>query len=331
MKEQFVNEFLTKLYNKVPDEYLDIIQKELILHTKNYDINKKETSVSIYEGHIPDFYKIYMVSRKISGLSQKTLDLYNLYLQDFFLQVNKDIHKITANDIRIYLYNTQETRNISNRTLDSRRSAIHVFFEWSTDEGYLEKNPCRSVQKIKYERKDREPLTPMELEKVRAACKDIRETAMIEFFYSTGCRVSELVVMNINDVNFDKNEVTLFGKGSKHRKSYLTAKARLSLEKYLATRDDKRPALFVSERNPHDRLKKEAVERIVKNIGFRSDINRRLFPHLLRHTCATDLVQKKCPIENVQKLLGHVKTETTLIYARINMDDIKREHMRCIS
>ena len=79
MKEQFVNEFLTRLYDQIPDEYLNVIQKELILHTKDYDINKKETSVSIYEGHIPNFYKIYMVSRKISGLSQKTLDLYNMY------------------------------------------------------------------------------------------------------------------------------------------------------------------------------------------------------------------------------------------------------------
>lgn len=119
----------------------------------DYDVKKRDTSLTIYEGYLPDFYEIYFATRKIEGLSVKTLELYNLYLKDFFLAMNKDIKAITTNDIRVYLYKIQQKRNLSNRTLDSRRAAIHAFLEWATNEGYIDKNPCRNVSRIKYERK----------------------------------------------------------------------------------------------------------------------------------------------------------------------------------
>lgn len=146
MREQFVDGFMTKLYGKIPDEYLHIIRDKLALYVNDFDVQPRETAVAKYTGYLPDFYKTYIVSRKIEGLSKKTLELYNLYLDDFFFTVNKDVKDITANDIRVYLYTTQESRNISNRTLDSRRTAIHAFFEWAANEGYISKNPCRSIK-----------------------------------------------------------------------------------------------------------------------------------------------------------------------------------------
>ena len=247
-REQFVDGFTTNLYGKISEEALKVVQNELFLYVQNYDLEQRETAVGQYTGYLPECYKIYFVSRKIEGLSTRTLEQYQLYLNDFFFSVNKELEEITANDIRVYLYTVQKQRNLSDRTLDSRRAAIHAFFTWAADEGYIAKNPCRSIKKIKYERIERKGLTAIELEKVRMACKNVREKALVEFLYSTGARVTEACNIKISEVDFDKGEVLLFGKGNKHRISYLSAKASLYLVEYLKSRTDQSEYLFVSER-----------------------------------------------------------------------------------
>ncbi len=328
MRENFVNGFIAKMYEEVPDEYLNVIRNKLSLYVNDFDIKLRETGIVKYTGYLPDFYKTYIVSRKIEGLSQKTLELYNLYLDDFFFVVNKRVEDITANDIRVYLYTTQESRGISNRTLDSRRIAIHSFFEWATGEGYIEKNPCRSIKKIKYERRQKKPLTDMELERIRQACETVRERAMIEFLYSTGARVTEVCTVKKTDVDFYKGEVIVFGKGDKHRKTYLNARSKLLLKQYLDSRVDESEYLFVSERKPHGALKKEAVERMIRIVGKRAQLDRRLTPHLFRHALATLLLQRGTPITEVQKILGHVNINTTMIYAKVSEEDVKTSHMK---
>lgn len=333
MREQFVNNFITQIFHDIPDlteTQLKAIQSKLFIYVNDYDINKRETSIVPYDNYLPENYKIYFVSRKIEGLSQKTLDLYNLYLNDFFFTVNKPLEKITSNDIRVYLYQIQEQRNISNRTLDSRRAAIYAFFEWSTNEEYIMKNPCRSVRKINYERTLKEPLNDIELEKVRVSCETIREKALVEFLYSSGARVTEASNIKISDIDFNKREVALFGKGNKHRKSYINAKCVLYLHEYLNTRKGESEYVFISERHPYDKLKKEAIERIIKTIGKRAKLERTLTPHLFRHTLATDLLNRGTPITEVQKILGHENINTTTIYAKVSNDDIKNSHSKYI-
>lgn len=238
--------------------------------------------------------------------------------------------EITTNDIRLYLYNTQQTRKICNSTLDGRRTIIHVFCEWAANEGYIGSNPCRNIRPIKYERPKRKPLTGIELEMVRNACKTLKDKAIIEMFYSTGCRVTELERLNIEDVDFIRKEVSLFGKGDKHRTSYLNAKAELALRNYLASRDDNNPALFVSDRRPHGRMKKEAIEKRVRKLGEASGIGRRMYPHLIRHTTATDGLERGMPVEEVQQILGHVNIGTTMIYAEVCKENVKNSHRKCI-
>ncbi|UWI18703.1 MAG: Telomere resolvase [Bacteriophage sp.] len=328
MREKFINGFVTKLYGEIPDEYLSVIRNKLSLYANNFDIQLRETGIVKYIGYLPDFYKTYIVSRKIEGLSQRTLEHYNLYLDDFFFTVNKRVEDITANDIRVYLYTTQESRGLSNRTLDSRRTAIHAFFEWAAGEGYVDKNPCRSIKNIKYERIQKKPLSDMELERVRQACKTTREKAMIEFLYSTGARVTEACTVKKQDVDFQNGEVIVLGKGNKHRKVYLNARSKLLLGQYLASRNDDSEYLFVSERKPHNVLKKEAIERIIRLIGERAELDRPLTPHLFRHTLATHLLQRGTPITEVQKILGHVNINTTTIYAKVADEDVKASHMK---
>lgn len=153
---------------------------------------------------------------------------------------------------------------------------------------------------------------------------------MIEVLYSTGCRVTELERLDIADVDFELKEVHLFGKGDKHRTSYLNVKAEFALRNYLETRTDENPALFVSERSPHDRLKKPAIEKRVRQLGELSKIGRRVYPHLIRHTTATDGLDREMPIEEVQQILGHVNINTTMVYAQVSRANLKRDHRRYI-
>ena len=102
------------------------------------------------------------------------------------------------------------------------------------------------------------------------------------------------------------------------------------LSEYLNSRDDKSEYLFVSERKPHNSLKKEAIERVIRNLGKRSDIGRELFPHLFRHTVATDMLQKSIPVTDVQRMLGHVSVNTTMVYAKVKNEDVKYNHRKYI-
>lgn len=328
--ENFAKEFMAQLNGKVSDDELEVILRELEVFSVNYDIQKKETEIIPYEPHIPECYKVYMVSKKIEGLTDETLKTYAGYLENFFAFFNKPIEKIDSNDIRLYLYNYQDMRNVTDRTMDGKRVVLNGFFEWCKNEGYIPTNPCKKIHPIKYTMELIEPLTDLEMEILRDSLRTYREKAMVEVFYSTGCRVSELVNLNKSDVDFRTKEVILFGKGKKYRISYINAKAEVALRKYLEERTDDDPALFVRERRPHTRLKKNGVESVIRKLGKRAGIGRRVYPHLIRHTHATTALSRGMDITRVQKIMGHKKIETTMIYAKVCQEDVKHDHKKFI-
>ena len=331
--ENFANEFISKLDGKIPDEALRTVLQELQVFASNYDINQRETHVIPYQSNIPDCYRVYMVAKKIEGMSPESMKTYNFYLTDFFEQINRPFEQVTTNDIRIYLYETQKRTGVSNRTLDGKRLVINTFMDWCWKEGYIPNNPCASIKPIKFEEKPREPLSNMELEIVRDACENYRDKAMIELFYSTGCRLSEMVNLKISDIDFTSKEVHLFGKGSKHRTSYLNAKAEYMLKKYFELERPKESisdSVFVIFRKPYNRMQKGSIYARVKAIQKRSGIERSLFPHLLRHTMATDALNRGMNVAEVKEILGHEKLDTTMIYAKISHDSVKFNHKRYI-
>jgi site-specific recombinase XerD len=331
--ENFANEFVSKLDGKISDEALRTVLQELQVFASNYDINQRETHVVPYQSNIPDCYRVYMVAKKIEGMSPESMKTYNFYLTDFFEHINRPFEQVTTNDIRIYLYETQKRTGISNRTLDGKRLVINTFMDWCWKEGYIPNNPCASIKPIKFEEKPREPLSNMELEIVRDACENYRDKAMIELFYSTGCRLSEMVNLKISDIDFTSKEVHLFGKGSKHRTSYLNAKAEYMCKKYFELERSKESisdSVFVIFRKPYNGMHKGAIYARVKAIQKRSGIERSLFPHLLRHTMATDALNRGMNVAEVKEILGHEKLDTTMIYAKISHDSVKFNHKRYI-
>lgn len=330
MREKLRNDLLLALNSYLNSSELQKFSPKLEMILSNYEIENRKTEVISYGSIIPESVEIYIVSKKIAGLSDKSLYLYLMVLSNFFRTVQKQPEKITANDIRVYLYQYQKVHGISNRTLEGKRIIICSYFTWLQSEEYINKNPAINIDPIKYERKHKKAMSQLDLEKIRMACKTERERAIVEVLYSTGCRVTELERLNISDVNFETKEVLLFGKGDKHRISYLNAKAEVSLKKYLNSRMDDNVALFVYDRKPHHRLKKSGIELIIKKILSRTDVTTHVTPHIFRHTTATTAIDHGMNIVEVSKILGHKRIDTTMEYITSDSNSIKNNHKNFI-
>ena len=328
MREQFVQEFISRLDGKLSCDCLRTVLNELSVFVKDYEISPAETSLAVIN-EIPNEFKAYIVTKKIEGRSDGTLRLYTLRLTNMYRTIGKRTEDITQNDIRIYLYGLQKESGMSDRTLDGLRHILNGYFGWCLNEGYIHRNPCAAISPIKFEEKPRVPFSDTEMEMIRGACKTKRDKAIIETLYSTGCRCSELHRLERADVNLETREVRLFGKGKKHRVSYLNARAVVALKVYLASRADDNEKLFVTEKAPKRELTTAAVEKIVRNIGKRAGIDN-CFPHRFRHTMASDGLEHGMPVTDLQKLLGHTKLETTMIYAKTSQTLVSSSHKRFI-
>lgn len=331
--ELLKNAFMVEIEEALPmlnGEQISLIGSALDRAAYRFDVQEKQVELSTYVYTIPSLVKTYIVIKKTEGRSDGTLKNYARVLQAFFCWCRKQPEEVTANDIRIFLYEYQNSHRITERTLDKYREMICWFFHWAFNEEYIPRNPARSVKAIKHEVKERQALTQIELEYMRIACNTLREKAILEFLYSTGCRVSELIALKKSDVDWHSGSVHLFGKGKKHRTSFINAKAEVSLREYLKSRTDASEYLFVSDRKPHGKLTKDAIEKIIREMAKRSNVGKTVTPHILRHTCATQAVNAGMPIEIVSEMLGHSSVNTTTIYAKTSHAKVQSEHLRCV-
>lgn len=331
MNNQLVSQIMTSISNIVNDaNKLAKINARIEAIIYNYECKPITTEIVPVNSKAKNLLKNYLVSKKISGLSENSLKLYDLYISDFISNMNKDISEVNNIDIKLYLFNYQNMHKISNRTLESRRIIICSFFTWLFNNEYLTKNPAANIEPIKYEKKHRKSMSEMDLEKIRKYVTDVRDTAIIEMLYSTGCRITELVTLNRDDIDFQSKEVKLFGKGAKHRVSFLNARAEISVKNYLATRTDNNPALFVSSKAPHERLSKFGIEKFIREMNNNISLTTYVTPHIFRHTTATMALNRGMNVVNVSKILGHSKLETTMEYITSNFDKIKSYHKNVI-
>ena len=175
-------------------------------------------------------------------------------------------------------------------------------------------------------------MTALELEKVRNACRSLREKALVDFLYSTAARVSELSNLDIRHVNLTDHTVRIeHGKGDKGRTTFLNAEAEISLRAYLDSRTDDCAALFVNKYGEKRRMQKRSIEDEICRIVSRCDLSVHVTPHIFRHTAASLALQRGMPIEQVQKFLGHARIQTTLRYAKILSADVKSSHAKYVA
>ena len=326
--------FRNKIYCDGMEQFdrdtLDKFISLMDMAAEEFTFEKKSTDLIVRDG-VPEVLKNYIAAKVVAHISTSTVKNYYSILRNMFDVLRIPVEKITANNIRVYLNYLQQLKNNSASTADGKRVVINDFFQWCVDEGAIQKNPCLRVDPIKYSDNIREPLTSIELAKVRASCETTREKALVEFLFSTGCRIAEVADMKLDDVDLENKTVIIqHGKGDKKRKSYLNASSLVALQQYLGSRNDNCEYLFVDSRGKsekhgvHSAALRHEIERIAKRAGIEKSIT----PHNFRHTTGSYCSQSGMPIEQIQQLLGHASIRTTRRYISVNDNDVRNNHWR---
>ena len=317
------------------EDILTIKQSEnlkitLVKYFSRYDIFLKDTERKQEDIENSKLINKFLSAKEVEGCSIKTIEYYRNIITKMTTNIEKSIKNVTTEDLRQYLSKYKEENASSLTTIDNMRRIFSSFFAWLEDENYIVKSPARRIHKVKTAKVVKNTFSDENIEQMRDLCKnDIRNLVLIELFLTTGMRVGELVNLNISDINFEERSCVVLGKGNKQREVYFDAKTKIHLQEYLKIRKDNEIALFVSKNKPYQRLSISGIELIIRNIGKNTNINK-AHPHKFRRTLATMAIDKGMPIEQVQKLLGHVKIETTMHYAMVNQNNVKISHRKYI-
>jgi integrase/recombinase XerD len=286
----------------------------------------KETEYS--KGDITKRITQFLGAKRIDGLSKKTLDNYNYALAIFAKYTTKSINKVTTDDIREYISFLMKERKLKDSSLQTHINTLRTFFSWQTIEGTIKRNPMLKIKSLKIDNtKSRHALSQLELERLRSICKTPKEKAILEFFATTGCRVNEVVGIKVEDINFSEGSIKVLGKGNKERTVYFTVRAGMFIEDYLKQRKGGE-ALFSSIKTPYTPMQTRALQQVLQKVGERANLTRRLHPHLLRHTFATNALNGGMDIISIQAILGHKDVKTTQIYARMDQRNVYHEYRR---
>lgn len=280
--------------------------------------------------HVPaprNLLTLFLTAKEVEGCSSKTISYYESTLRHMTDTVAKPYTQMTSDDLREYLNNYENERNAGKVTIDNIRRIMSSFFAWLEDEDYIVKSPVRRIHRVKTAVVAKETLSDENLETLRDECDTLRDLAVVDILASTGMRVGELVGLDIADVNLQERECLVTGKGNKQRPVYFDARTKLHLTAYLRSRADNNPALFVSLNGSGDRISIGGMESRLRQLGKKAGVNR-VHPHKFRRTLATHAIDKGMPIEQVQKLLGHARIDTTMHYAMVNQSNVKASHRR---
>ena len=332
MKTEVISNITKDMEDSLNDYQLNKLKESLIINFEGVELIIKTDELKHQEelDENKNMIDSFISSKQVEGCSERTIKYYKEIIEKFVNSFDKSIKQISTNEIRNYLSNYKDNSSCGSTTIDNIRRVLSSFFSWLEDEDYIIKSPVRRIHKIKTAVVVKEVLTDENLERLRDECENIRDLSLIELLISTGMRVGELVNLNINSLNFEDRSCIVLGKGNKEREVYFDAKTKLHLKEYISKRNDSNDALFVSMREPHQRLSISGIELIIRTLGINSNINK-VHPHKFRRTLATMAIDKGMPVEQVQKLLGHVKIETTMNYALVNQSNVKISHRRYIA
>ena len=332
MVEKIIEKVVTEMAPHLDQSQLEHLSNVLYVNFHGLEVQEQCTEV-VPAGVEGDEAKIRMfvaskkaVNRQTNTLKQYTREIYNMLA---FL--GKRIEDITGMDLRYYYGVMREQRGIRMSTMQTRLHYLSSFWDFLTTEELVHGNPVKKVGLLKLEKTIKKPYSAADMEALRTSCSTLRDRALVEFLYSTGVRVSELVALNVGDIEMGRQELIVYGKGSKERKTYLTDSAKFYLRRYLQTRSDEecindRP-LFVTLDNPHDRLTVAGVQYMLRQLGRRAGVEN-VHPHRFRRTIATDLLNRGMPIEQVKEFLGHEKLDTTMIYCTVKEDSVRASHKK---
>ena len=327
MKNELITEVMQLMLPVLDNAQMKQLKQVMEQTLFHYEVSGAETKLEKDDSN--DLIAMFIAAKRVEGCSEKTLKYYKTTIDAMASSLSKSVRRILTEDLRAYLTEYQSKKQSSRVTIDNIRRILSSFFSWLEDEDYIIKSPVRRIHKVKTASSIKETYSDEDLEKMRDNCKKLRDLAMIDILASTGMRVGEMVLLNRDDLNFSERECVVFGKGDKERIVYFDARAKLHLQEYLDSRTDDNPALFVTLRAPHERIQIGGIEHRLREIGKRLNIPK-VHPHKFRRTLATMAIDKGMPIEQLQRLLGHQRIDTTLQYAMVKQSNVKMAHRKYI-
>lgn len=327
MKQKIIDEIMQQMLSCLDNAQLKMLQEVMDKTLYDYEVTRKADTAE--EDDSQKLIESFVAAKRIEGCSEKTITYYLTTIEKMISTVGKEVRHIQTDDLRTYLTRYQEKNGSSKVTIDNIRRILSSFFSWLEDEDYIVKSPVRRIHKVKTGSSIKETYSDEELELMRDGCSELRDLAMIDMLASTGMRIGEMVLLNKADINFAERECVVFGKGDKERVVYFDARTKIHLKNYIDSRTDGNPALFVTLRAPHERIKIGGVESRLRDIGNTLGIEK-VHPHKFRRTLATMAIDKGMPIEQLQQLLGHKRIDTTLHYAMVKQSNVKIAHKKYI-
>ena len=276
-----------------------------------------------------DMFECFLASMRVQGRSQGTIDRYKRTIRIFMEQAKVPTRKVNVYHIRTWLA-AEKDRGLMDSTVEGYRQVLSSYFGWLFKEGLIERNPMGNVGAIKVPKRQKETFSDVEMSKMMAACRTLREKAILSFLSSTGCRVSEMVSLDRDQIDLRNQEAVVYGKGNKERTVYFDSVTANLLERYMKRRKDGLDAVFIGQgvgRNKPDRLQPNGVRVLLKKIGKRANVAH-VHPHKFRRTMATELARHGMPIQTVSHLLGHEDISTTMEYVMQRPEDVKIEYRR---
>lgn len=336
MIEKILKNVVNAMVPHLEPGQLEHLKNVLYINFRGVEVQQGHTEL-VDTGEDGDALKIrlFVASKRAVNRQDSTIRQYVREIRNMLAWTGKRIEDITGMDLRCYCGYLREAKGIKMSTLQTRLHYLSSFWDFLVSEDLVTSNPVRKVGLLKVERTIKKPFSAAEMEALRGGCCTIRDRALIEFLYSTGVRVSELVRLNVGDIEMGKQELIVYGKGSKERKTYLTDSAKFYLRRYLAERmqdgqsveELQQDPLFVTLDYPHGRLTVAGIQYMLRKLGSRSGVEN-THPHRFRRTIATDLLARGMKIEEVKEFLGHERLDTTMIYCTISQESVKSSHKK---
>lgn len=323
-REQFLTDIVTNLQFDFSNDQVILIRNKISVLMVPYDIVVRETALANFSQTNDYYVRRYLAVKGVDGCSDKTLQCYQYHIDKFINTVNMPYSEITTSVVRSYL--ARMGRICQNSYIDDARRILNGFFDFLVMEELIRKNPCRAIKKIKHEEHFELPYTDIEVEMIRDACRTPRERALIDFLFSTGCRREEVTKIQLKDLSLVNRSCVIHGKGGKTRMVYFSARTQKHLKDYINSKEHPSDYLFSSTRYPYGKLSNEGIVSIVKGIGNRANVEN-VHMHRFRKWFATYMANQGLPIQDVQRMLGHAKVDTTnRYYVTANHTRIENNH-----
>ena len=334
MSNPIIDQVITKMSDKLTSEQLTLLEANLIVSFQGMKVEEEcsalATTVRGWDWYISRF----RATKRLKNCAEGTIGQYEFTLQKFQEYVPKNPLDVDTNDIKYFLavFGDREAitsgKPISKAYINNTRNNLSSFFGWMNDEGYISRNPVKSVPVIKVPRTMRHAYSGEDMEKLKANAHTVRDKAFIYFLDATGCRIGEAISVNRSDINWDTRSIVIYGqKGKAEREVCFTEECGYWLKEYLKLRTDDDNALFVRARKPNTRLTKTGGEHVIREIGKSCGVH--AYPHRFRRTMITRCNRRGMQLQDIQTLAGHVNATTTQIYIDMAKQSVRAAYARC--